>query len=119
MPAIRVTADICNVTITPSDNDQSPRESYLVPHVSFDEEDVNRFVNDVYEMIDKYDLWGWCQVEVKASYASLCGAAYLGGCSYEGEEDFKKGGYFEQMADEAIAELQQNIDDTYKLIHVD
>lgn len=57
------------------------------------------------------NLWLWCDVEVKATYKGVSGSAYLGGCAYESEEDFKAGGYYEQMVSEALEELNSNIKD--------
>ncbi len=48
----------------------------------------------------------WSSVHVEASirgYSSEFGA-HLGCCSYKDGPDFRKGGYFEQMAEEAIRE---------------
>ncbi len=56
-----------------------------------------------------YNPWLWCFVEVRATYKGLSGSAYLGGCTYEDEEGFKAGGYYEQMVSEALEELNANI----------
>lgn len=119
MPAKRLTANDVKISIKALDEDTDPRSSYAVPGIiSPDSEDADRFVEAVEEMVDKHGLWGWCMVEVTARLANTKGTAHLGGCSYEDEEDFKKGGYYEQMVEEAIAELQQQIDEIYELIHV-
>jgi len=60
--------------------------------------------------VQNYGLWGWCMVEVKAS--SLKGAvsnsAYLGGCSYQSAEDFKRNSpYFKEMKREATQGLEK------------
>jgi hypothetical protein len=47
--------------------------------------------------------------------ASRC--AYLSQCSYRDEAEFKSDGYYSQMVDEAIHELQQHIDIVYAAIH--
>jgi hypothetical protein len=70
-------------------------------------------------MCDKHGIWGWCEVVVKARIGSLEGFAHLGNCSYEDAEDFKVGGYYPQMVEEAIAELQAQVDELYSLIHVE
>ena len=57
-------------------------------------------------------IWAWCCVQVKGTVtfpdgqAELSASTYLGGCSYEGEEDWKKENY-EQMQDEVLTELNK------------
>lgn len=53
--------------------------------------------------------WAWCIVRVTARLGQFEGVAYLGGCSYEDAEDFKKGGYFEQMKKEALDDLKETL----------
>lgn len=53
--------------------------------------------------------WAWCQVEVRGTYKTLTQSAYLGGCSYASEEDFKVGGYFQDMRAEVVAELNKRL----------
>mgnify|MGYP000895688915 CR=1 FL=1 len=54
--------------------------------------------------------WAWCIVHVKAVLDGFEGHAWLGGCSYANEEDFKRGGYYEDMVDEALTNLQEQIE---------
>ena len=121
MPAIRITKDTPGViiSVTPHEEDVGPEESYRIPGVKQRESDVKRFVDSVNEMTEEHGLWGWCQVEVEAKFTTICGWAYLCGCSYVGKADFRAGGYYEQMEAEALAELQKEIDRVYTLIHVD
>jgi hypothetical protein len=58
--------------------------------------------------------WLWCCVKVTAKFHGLEGTAYLGQCAYESEEDFIKGGYYEQMQDEAFEELKAKVDEVIK-----
>ena len=53
--------------------------------------------------------WAWCQVRVVARYGAFEGTDYLGGCSYRSEEDFKAGGYYEDMKAQALIALEENI----------
>lgn len=50
--------------------------------------------------------WAWCLVRVRAWAGSVYGEDYLGCCSYESEEDFKRGGYWEDMQATALSDLQ-------------
>jgi len=44
----------------------------------------------------------WCYVIVTARWGCLEGSAYLGCCLYKSEEDFKGGGYYEDLKKEAF-----------------
>jgi hypothetical protein len=55
------------------------------------------------------NLWAWCVVVVKAELHGLTGAAYLGGCSYKSEADFRADPYFTEMVKEAKADLVSQI----------
>lgn len=55
--------------------------------------------------------WAWCRVKVTARLGSLVGVDYLGCCSYSSQADFSHPeGYLPQMKDEALADLQDQID---------
>ncbi len=88
---------------------------YDAPEDQFTEDDQIQWVRDQMEMGNE---WGWCSVEVRASWTdqesgrTFTGSDYLGGCSYESEEDFKVGGYYEQMQEEAYDELLLNAEDS-------
>lgn len=46
------------------------------------------------------DEWAWCVVKVTVLCGRLSESEYLGGCSYESEEDFRaNSGYFDDMVD--------------------
>jgi len=56
------------------------------------------------------NVWKWCMVEVKGTYKGLTASEYLGGCSYESEEDFKNdSGYYEDMVNAVISDLNKQI----------
>jgi hypothetical protein len=54
--------------------------------------------------------WAWCTVKVTAEWQTFRGVAYLGCCSYLSEEDFRVGGYYESMKDEALDDLNESIE---------
>jgi hypothetical protein len=56
------------------------------------------------------DEWAWCHVRVVATWGDYQGDDNLGGCSYESEADFKAGGYYSDMCDEARRALERNIE---------
>ena len=58
----------------------------------------------------EWNEWAWCTVEVRATWKCVSGNDFLGACSYASEDDFKHGGYFEDMKAEAFAELCSKIE---------
>ena len=103
MKCRKIQLDECEITITPHDEDHYPQDEGYAPGV----------VEDIQEMIDKHGLWGWCWVDVQVRYGPLVGNATLGGCSYKDEDDFKRGGYYEQMVEEALDEVQQQAEELF------
>jgi hypothetical protein len=54
------------------------------------------------------DVWAWASVTVTARYDgvdSVVGIAHLGCCSYADEEEFKGGGYYADMCEDAREDL--------------
>jgi hypothetical protein len=58
------------------------------------------------------NTWAWCRVQVEANFWGFEGrSSWLGACSYEDEEDFRKpGDYFDDLRGEAIADLREQIE---------
>lgn len=71
-----------------------------------DEVDAKLFA-EIEKGIESGNVWAWCRVEVSAEWCGLRSVEHLGGCSYESREDFKDGGYFEQMEEDALSALQR------------
>ena len=71
------------------------------------------FAESVRKMQKQSKRWGWCSVKVsvrpKVGNTSIVGDNYLGACSYSSKQDFiDNSGYYEDMVDEAIEELNKN-----------
>lgn len=63
-------------------------------------------------IIDDYNngnSWAWCCVKVTAKWNGFEASDYLGCCSYKNEDDFKIGGYYEQMKAEALEQLNNEL----------
>lgn len=74
--------------------------------------------NEVLARLERGDEWAWCVVRVIASADGFEGDAYLGGCSYRDEADFKApGGYFEDMKNEAKADLLETLRHASETLH--
>ena len=75
------------------------------PSEQFDDETAA----DILESAES-NVWAWAAVEVRAvavfaGGAEVNGSDFLGGCSYGSENEFKAGGYFEDMKIEALSDL--------------
>lgn len=73
--------------------------------VSGDEEADRDVENWIIGRLISGDIWAWCIVRVTAEWEGLRGDDYLGACCYASEEDFKTGGYFEDMQQAAYQHL--------------
>lgn len=77
------------------------------------DEETDRAAEEwIAEQLEQGNEWAWCMVRVTAKWEDFVGTAYLGGCSYEDEESFKEGGYYDDLRAEALNDLNQQIADT-------
>ena len=53
--------------------------------------------------------WAWARVGVRASWSLFSGEDWLGCCSYASEEDFRAGGYYDDMVSEALTSLLDQV----------
>jgi hypothetical protein len=73
------------------------------PEGCFEDDEIVAAVRADYEAGNQ---WAWCDVCVTASYLDFTSAPYyLGGCSYDSEEDFRADAYFSDLVDEALNSL--------------
>lgn len=81
------------------------------------DDDFDREVEDsIIDRLGAGDVWAWAQVEVYAEI-DLNGVTvrsesdYLGGCSYDSEEDFQNNsGYYDDMKANALDSLREKLD---------
>ena len=68
--------------------------------------------DEILGRLDDGDVWAWALVTVTCKYRgwSVMGRAYLGGCTYRDEEDFRKGGCYEEMEREAYEDFIQTLE---------
>ena len=57
----------------------------------------------------QHTQWAWCTVHVTATWCGLEGHDWLGGCSYESEEDFMSGDYYKDMRHEAAGQIREQL----------
>lgn len=73
----------------------------------------------VIHQLNSGNQWAWCCAKMTAKYKGFEGVDYLGGCSYESEENFRKDGYFEDMKVQALGALNTNIVNTFKELPIE
>lgn len=68
-----------------------------------------RIIAELQAKLDDGNMWAWCDVRVRVTYrGQIERDAYLGGCSYDSESDFRNDagkGYFSDLVDEAIGQI--------------
>lgn len=74
---------------------------------SGDDEYDKRVEDEILARLESGDVWAWCSVRVTCADGETEGEAWLGGCSYKDEEDFKAGGYFDDMKAEALEDMER------------
>jgi hypothetical protein len=72
---------------------------------------------EILQRLDQGDTWAWAAVTVTATWGPFAASDHLGCCSYADEADFTQpGGYYDDMVDAALDELNQTILDAYRRI---
>ncbi len=102
-----LTMDMVEFVVTPIHEEIPVQQALSVKETGADH---SEYINKVLED-DGYNPWLWCTIRVTAKFKGLEGTAHLGCCAYEDEEDYKKGGYYEQMQEEAFKELKEQVDE--------
>ncbi len=78
---------------------------------AFDREVEHSIVSRVQQGV----VWAWAMVSVTVSWGPFSASDHLGCCSYADEEDFRQpGGYFDDMVDEALEELNEIVLNAYQ-----
>jgi hypothetical protein len=71
--------------------------------------------HNILSRLEQGDVWAWAMVTVTVSWGPFSASDHLGCCSYADEEDFRQpGGYFDDMVDEALEELNTLVLDAYR-----
>lgn len=86
---------------------------------SGDDEFDRQVENAILKRLYQDDVWAWATMCVTAEWESLKETEYLGCCCYDGEEDFRNNsGYFEEMVDQAVANLNTRLQKLYEKMSV-
>lgn len=65
--------------------------------------------DEILRRLDQGDVWAWGFVRVTAKWDVFEASETLGGCCYANEQDFRDGGYFEDLQKEALASLNAQL----------
>ncbi len=103
---MKINASDCNFSLTCLPEDSGPEGHFASGDDDMDREDCAAIRADY----DSGNDWAWCVAKVTATWRGLSADAYLGGCSYASEADFRAGGYYDDMCAECLADLQVQAD---------
>ena len=68
--------------------------------------------NNILRRLKDGDEWAWCDVKVEIQKHGYVGeSSWIGGVNCEDKEDFKNSGYYEDLVEEALENLNYNIED--------
>lgn len=92
-----------------------PEDIPVKGNASAIDEEADKETEDwIFDQLNRGNEWAWCRVKVTATWRGVEGEDHLGGCSYKSEKDFKEGGDFEDMKNEAYSRLVSNLEDLAK-----
>lgn len=94
------------LTVSDVEISVTTEEEWDRPDQHFDDPELVAKVRELYE---EGNDWAWCTVKVQLEWMGLTTEAYLGACSYENEEEFKKDEYYHQMVREALDDLNKQV----------
>ena len=86
--------------------DDTPLEGNVL--ASGDENIDHEAEREVARRLEAGDIWAWASVEVVVYWRGLVGRDHLGPCNYRDEADFKAGGYYEDMVEQAAEEVRRS-----------
>jgi len=78
-----------------------------------------RYEDEIIDRLDGGDVWAWARVKVTAYYDGIndvTGTDSMGGCSYNGEEDFRKCSYYDEMKEIACNDLEVKLDSIFSVL---
>jgi hypothetical protein len=82
--------------------DEGPEGHFATGDAELDK----KLVSDILSKLNRGHLEAWFVAKVECEGPNgFSGVAYLGACSYESFEDFKKDGYYESMCDDAYNDM--------------
>ncbi len=103
----KLTRDDVTITVKCEPEDMSIEGNCMA---SGDEDFDKECADEIRSKLEAGNDWAWCCVALTVSWQGFEASDYLGGCSYDSEEDFRKpGGYFDDMVDAALEALNEKV----------
>ena len=101
----KLTKEDVEIIVEPLPEDQHPDDCFAL-----DPEDQKQVVDKILADAE-WNEWAWCIVKATVRWKGLEASDYLGGCSYESEEDFvENSGYYEGMVEAALEQLNNMLE---------
>jgi len=69
-------------------------------------DEIDRKEEDRVTALLEHIAWAWCIVRVSAEFHGLKAEDYLGGCSYDSEDEFRACGYYDDMVETCRKEIE-------------
>lgn len=116
MPCRTLTNDDIHIRVTAYLEDIPVRGNAVC---SGDEDFDQQVESEILERLEQDDVWAWATVCVTAEWEGLKEVECLGCCCYADEEEFRQeGGYFDDMVEEAITNLNTRLRNLYEKMSV-
>lgn len=116
MPCRTLTNDDIHIRVTAYPEDIPVKGNALC---SGDEDFDQQVEAEILERLEQDDVWAWATVCVSAEWEGLKETEYLGCCCYANEEEFRQeGGYFDDMVQEALTNLNLRLRSLYEKMSV-
>lgn len=78
---------------------------------SGDEQFDKQYEDGILDRLDSGDEWAWAMVEIRGTWNGISASDYLGGCTYDDEQDFiENSGYYDDMREAVRAEIQKQVE---------
>lgn len=84
-----------------------------------DEAFDHQVVNEILHRLEQGEIWAWATVAVTVSWNSQEATEYLGCCCYDDEEAFQRCGYYPDMVDAALTQLNQDLQSLYQRLSLE
>jgi hypothetical protein len=97
--------ELLSITLTAEEEEIPVRGQFA----SDDEAADKELEDSILDRMRHGDEWAWFCAKVEVVWNGYKGQAFLGACSYENEADFKKDGYYEDMVEEALEDLNKSL----------
>lgn len=108
MKVKKLTAEDITVTLTAEPEDIPVRGNAMA---SGDDRHDKRVEDQIIADLESGNEWAWCCAKVTGTYMGLRATAYLGACSYKNAEDFRRDGYYTDLVNDCLRDLQQQLND--------